>query len=377
LCYAPAGEASALLFGNRSAVYLKLAQFQKCLENIKLAKDNNYPVNKMDKLIAREEKCIELEKEIEEVDPYIENEDAWDEIVMKGTTPINQKAPFYIAECLEKKKNSEYGRHIVSKQDLSVGTFVAIDEPFSKTMCADARRKKCLNCFAEKCMNLMPCEYCTLAMYCSEECKKIIWDKIHKYECPVVNMITEFFPDILCGLHSFLEALYIFQNDTRALIEFLKSIENSEATILDFDFSEMDRFERSTALLHTMKSLYSTEKLASQEELLITSIKCAILSNIMLNHTKLGSVLNGESCDMFREFIYKQAFMIVDNDPISRIIENPKLERDVFATGIFPLTSLINHSCNPNITRRSYKNKNYLFVSKPVKAGDQLLMSYG
>ena len=45
--------------------------------------------------------------------------------------------------------------------------------------------------------------------------------------------------------------------------------------------------------------------------------------------------------------------------------------------GIFPFASLFNHSCFPNIDRITVDNKLAFFVKRPVKAGEQLFISYG
>lgn len=46
-------------------------------------------------------------------------------------------------------------------------------------------------------------------------------------------------------------------------------------------------------------------------------------------------------------------------------------------SGLCLFASLFNHSCDPNISRVTFDNKIAFIVARPVKAGDQLFISYG
>ncbi len=88
------------------------------------------------------------------------------------------------------------------------------------------------------------------------DCKKEAWEKFHQYECEVADVLDSLFMDKnTIGLRTFFEALSIFNHDPAALKEFLESIENQNTTILDFDFSKMNDFEKRKALLHSVDFL--------------------------------------------------------------------------------------------------------------------------
>jgi SET and MYND domain-containing protein 4 len=99
----------ALAFGNRSAVYLEVLEYQLCLENIQLARDSGYPIEKQQILDDREEKC----KKLMESEVKSDDDDPW--TFFKLSYPANKKIPF-IVDCLELKKNEEFGRHIVTNR---------------------------------------------------------------------------------------------------------------------------------------------------------------------------------------------------------------------------------------------------------------------
>jgi SET and MYND domain-containing protein 4 len=96
-------------FANRSAVYFEVKQYQLCLDNIQLARDSGYPVEKQQILKDREEKCKKLmEKEVKSDD-----DDPW--TFFKLSYPANAKIPF-IVDCLELQKDKKFGRHIVTNR---------------------------------------------------------------------------------------------------------------------------------------------------------------------------------------------------------------------------------------------------------------------
>ncbi|XP_058461267.1 SET and MYND domain-containing protein 4-like isoform X4 [Malaya genurostris] len=64
ICHAPdKAEELGIGYANRSAVYFNQKQYNHCLDNILLAKANNYPTSKMQKLLEREQKCLNMMQE--------------------------------------------------------------------------------------------------------------------------------------------------------------------------------------------------------------------------------------------------------------------------------------------------------------------------
>lgn len=149
LCFAlPGSKQLGLAYANRSAVYLKLKLFDHCLENIQLARGNNY-LN-MDKLTEREQNCNEL-KMCYHPDP--ENDPS---SFFNLSYPANQKIPF-IANCLKLRENQKYGRYIITNRNLNTGDVIAIEELFLKVLHHPGRFRRCSNCLKSNMLNLIPC----------------------------------------------------------------------------------------------------------------------------------------------------------------------------------------------------------------------------
>lgn len=136
----------SLAFGNRSAVYLEIGQFELCLKNIQLAMDNGHP--NPEKLEERKNKCLEMMKKDRKSDDNF-----------KLSHEANEKIP-YIAACLQMREDQNYGRYIITNKDLKVGDIISIEPLFAAIPSVAENFLRCYNCFESKMMDLMPCEHC-------------------------------------------------------------------------------------------------------------------------------------------------------------------------------------------------------------------------
>lgn len=147
LCFSPPNSSNfALVFANRSAVYLELQQVEKCLENIQLARDHGYP-NK-NRLKQREEKCsmfMEADEEASEATKFFQL-----------SYPANEMIPF-IVNCLELRENEQFGRFIFTNEDLQPGDIVSIEEGCFKTIDSCARFSRCAYCLKSNKLSLIQC----------------------------------------------------------------------------------------------------------------------------------------------------------------------------------------------------------------------------
>ena len=125
-------------------MYFVLKRYQKCLENIKWARENNYPACKLQKLNEREEKCKKMMTESDSVQQ------------IQLTYPANPKIPF-IVECLEMRYTKEFGRGIYTTQDLKQGDVIAFDKPVFHSVNSTSQYMCCCNCIKYQMQSLIPC----------------------------------------------------------------------------------------------------------------------------------------------------------------------------------------------------------------------------
>lgn len=145
VCFAESPQSLSAAFADRSAVYLQVKMFEKCLENIELSRSHG----KIDKLKDREEKCRELMTNSFD-DPYK---------FFQLTYPANDKIPF-IVNCLELRESHKFGRYVVSNKNLRIGDVICIEEPFYKFIDKEFCYRRCANCLSSNSFSLISCSTC-------------------------------------------------------------------------------------------------------------------------------------------------------------------------------------------------------------------------
>lgn len=97
-------ECVSLAYGNRSSCFEKLKMFSRCLKDIQLAKDCNYPERLMQKLNDRERRCkLELQtEELASSQPTL-------------SFPADENLPC-MANVLRIDVSDEYGRLVTARQ---------------------------------------------------------------------------------------------------------------------------------------------------------------------------------------------------------------------------------------------------------------------
>lgn len=150
LCFAlPKSKQMAVAYTNRSAIYMKLQLYDQSLENIQLARDNNYPNEETLRDFERD--CLQLKTTNQ--DPEYVPPSSFFQL----SYPVNEKIPF-IVNCLELRRDHYYGRQIITNQDLNPGDVVAVEEPFFKGIHKAGRYRRCTNCLKFNMLNLIPCD---------------------------------------------------------------------------------------------------------------------------------------------------------------------------------------------------------------------------
>lgn len=146
ITYALSKDVISLAYANRSAVYFELSLYEESIKNIKWARENGYPKNKMHKLNEREKKCHNSYNTFNTYDTNIMN-------LFKLSYPASTTIPF-IAECIEFDKSSQ---KIVTNRDLKAGDVISLEDPVIHFLRNDALYKRCSNCYESHLMNLLPC----------------------------------------------------------------------------------------------------------------------------------------------------------------------------------------------------------------------------
>lgn len=320
------------------------------MQDIENAFKDSYPRNLSQKLEKRLEKAVSL---------------AFQQLTIAYHTDIPKllKPHPYIScasEAVEINNTPEMGRHVVASRDISVGEVIAIEKPYTKILLKEKCLDHCHNCL-KLCYNLLPCDECTEAMFCGENCKTSAWSSYHQYECPIIAILYKM------GCSKMTHIAIRITLVARNVYSTIKNITNS-------DIYRSERYEE----IHQL--IANTDK-RSVTDLFKRAVTVAIIYYLIQLKTSFFVDLN---VDGAQEIFLELLLLHMQTGPsnfheISEFILSSDgcYEPDEIGAGAYAFLSLLNHSCCPNVVRHCYGTTIVLRALRPVKRGEQLFDNYG
>uniref|UniRef100_A0A182W9M9 SET domain-containing protein n=1 Tax=Anopheles minimus TaxID=112268 RepID=A0A182W9M9_9DIPT len=377
-------EERALAYGNRSTICLELRRYEDCLENIRLARESNYPERLAEKLNNREnyakqalEKDKTKKKKINKNPARRTHEQA--ERQLKLSYSAHENMP-QVANCLQLQRNEQFGRHVVTNHRLNVGDVVMIDKPFVTVLDDLLRYIRCAYCYHETIFTLIPCEGCTLAMYCSEDCLSKAHQQYHRYECAVIRDMWRICGDIpVIALRTIALAIDAFDHDLEALKEHIECLDETGVNTFTMDWKTATQKN----IYDTVHILTTNQHLRRRKDLAYRIFLATIVHQLVMERTELGAIceVNAETKKLLFDLMLRYLQISQCNKQwlcfMDYKLEESLYDYDGYATGCFPLISMLNHSCASNIKRITMRDgRCAVVVVRPIAEGDQLFNNY-
>lgn len=337
------------------------------------------------------------------------------------------------SECLRVKYSKEMGRYIVADCDVKPGEILIVENPYASILMPEFYATHCYHCFT-RCLSLVPCEHCASAMFCSVECYHESWQRNHRIECSLLTALS----NLKFGKMEILAVriLMIASRSGRSLNNLLQYVStvsyaddqingfNEDGRYISSEYctahhlvenidkrSVADLFKRSAiaafllyCLKHTdyfidhaavddMRNVLSNNNnhndsdFGGEIENNVIEQDADNKTDLPPNHNK-RSVIELTSLTEIESFVGSLLLRYLCIIPcnaheISEIVGRTD-ELDIITYGnleigacLCPMLSLVNHSCNPNVVRHSYKDAVVLHCIEPIKAGEQVYDNYG
>lgn len=194
-------------------------------------------------------------------------------------------------------------------------------------------------------------------MFCSHECMTI-GHRFHQFECDIDMNMEEESCIFRMNHRVVFEALGIFGR-IRKLKAFLET--NSEPkTIFDYDLSnatDTNEIEKSLFL-----ATHSLQRNALRKD----------LEQPMEQHCQLMTSItdNEKHKEFLSDFMRHQMELITTNS--FALVES----EEEIGCGIFPFASYFNHSCAPNVSRKTVDGRLVFIVTRPIQRNQQLFVCY-
>lgn len=353
-----------LAYANRSAVFVKAKLYNECMENIRLARENNFPRENMAKLIERENA----------IHPYMNGpmEKPWNDFFKLSYQP-NANFPF-LADCLQLKRH-ERGMFLSTKRDLKAGDIIAITEPIFRIPFQTVYR--CNYCLADKFMNFIPCRGCVDVMFCNEICMKKAIAEFHQFECGITDNPT--IPDhCYTALRMIMKCVSICDGSPKQMKEFLP--QKMDKVITPFDSQLKDPYsvasQKKLLLSHFGKhQRFGCWKGDGQDE------SFSSIEPFLQRHPKLKKIVTFELFKNMTSIAHcgdMKFFKSIDGKTLSSVNEQPGANFTInyFGGAVDVCHNLFLYSCAPSVFLHPYNGKIIWIVLYPIKAGDWLTVAF-
>ncbi|XP_055306397.1 SET and MYND domain-containing protein 4-like [Sitodiplosis mosellana] len=335
LCFAEVGtENVALAYSNRSACNFHLKLYNEVLIDIELAKKANLPDRFVLNLEQRKNESMKLMSTFErkaEFEPKLSYE-------------AEKNFPC-MANVMEIKYNEEFGRHLVAKCDIPVGQTVLVENDIP------AIRDDILSCYncLQVLVNFIACPNCPDVKFCTLDC--LNRNETHKLECG--SFLPRMYFEMRHQIKTLLMAITSFP-DVDALMQFVEGtlLENPETlptSLNDLKSKYHFFFKLSTSapFSHELMEAYKVYKTA-------------------INLPKVSSRFDNDRKKRFLMHVSMHHVLVYNTN---------KFGSD-YSSFVANVSSLLNHSCAPNIVSYIF-SRNIISVSgRPIRKGEQLFFNY-
>ncbi|XP_059469549.1 SET and MYND domain-containing protein 4-like [Neocloeon triangulifer] len=253
----------------------------------------------------------------------------------------------------------QLGRHLIAKRDIQPGEVLICEEPFAAVLAPECRQTHCSLCMKRP-ATLIPCNYCSLAYFCDENCRSNAWKKFHENECRITTKFLTVTTNEDNGEEILLAIRLICTVGLEEIKRFLETFPSQDQIL---GFTDGKYFPNFNAVFHLVTNLEQVPKdyLNTGCRIALHLIRCfnvpdsfaAIFLRIILG-------LDSNTHSM-RE-------MIRD--------ETVGLKFNVIGCAIYPSAALCNHSCDPNLFRATHGNYTVHRARRLIRSGEILTECY-
>lgn len=372
-------ESLALGYANRSAIFLGLKDYKRCLVDIDLALKFGYPNHLRSKLIERKERCVKEKKTSRADDFSIKSVNA-------KTPPklarVNPDVPAF-SSSLKVIHSQERGRHVVTTRDIPPGEILAVDRGYvSFIRYNHTIMQACSECLMRCEGQIIPCPDC-LAVFCSEDCRTKGLAGLHARECKILPYLMDLQIDDEEVCNAFRTIIHTTFRELKEKLPALQR-EAKELPPEKFGFDENGIYSSSDYRSVYHISAYSNKK--PNVKLYNYCIIAFILTKI-LNESKSffidesGNVFDPSDEDyivtgtaLLYQFAHNSVFFEVSD--MKLCTQTNKTDNQGIGSALFPSVWLIRHACNPNAAHYNIGSVRVVRSVMSIPKGSEVSLLY-
>jgi tetratricopeptide (TPR) repeat protein len=281
-------------------------------------------------------------------------------------------------ESFDVKYTASKGRYAFAATNVTVGTDLLLEKPFSQVLDPALYNSRCFHCFKLLDIEPIPCQQCTTVRYCSDSCRAESWEGYHQWECKFLGLLNS-------SGTGYIAQLALKTVVTAGIELILKCRRNPNS-----DCSEAQKalFTDSKGVYHGgfigLYNLLAHTKDRAINDLLQYTILAVFLTRILETSGFISSKAKKEDPDIVKivggvllRFLQIIACNGVEVVELVRGINLQKCYPEAIGLCLYPTVSLINHSCNPAMELLFFNNQVVARAIRNIAAGEELSIDYG
>uniref|UniRef100_A0A8D2DSL9 Protein-lysine N-methyltransferase SMYD4 n=1 Tax=Sciurus vulgaris TaxID=55149 RepID=A0A8D2DSL9_SCIVU len=326
------------------------------------------------------------------------------------------------------------GRCLIATKDILPGELLVKEDAFVSVLNPGERLRHSLgnkwdtrvangDLYCHRCLKhtlaTVPCDGCSYAKYCSHECMQQAWELYHSVECPLGALLLTL--GVFCHIALRLTLLTRFEDVGKVTSKLCDEISNnisfpkSKTLIKTLNYNQEENEDNGKVVktpipgcdisgkyennYNAVFNLLPHTENHSPEHKFLCAVSISALckkleaANLQafatdLNSSKLKAPVTPQLCAdlniwgvaMLRHMLQLQCnaqaiTTIQQTESKESIIANSRQVR--LATGIFPVVSLLNHSCSPNTSVSFTSTVATIRAAQRIRKGQEILHCYG
>ncbi|GFR89349.1 SET and MYND domain-containing protein 4-like [Elysia marginata] len=434
-------DSLSLAYNNRSTTNFYMKKYGLCLQDIEMAFLHHYPENKCYRLHQRVGRCMyymnqkelaikafqktiasldqaeicskekvtmvsDMKKAIDQCDSIqgppanisIEGFNHCHKGIPKLSGNPSKEVPC-LSECVEIRLDAHGGRGLFAKRDIQIGETLIVETPFSCALLRECNLSHCQHCCNRVALPL-PCRHCSGVVFCSLSCRDAAWEKFHWAECRVLESIQDSTGDL-----SFLSFRTILVAGL-SVLDGIQQIQGETSIERDAGFDEKGVYcsDNYRAAYH----LVNHDKERTFQDLLGRTLAALFFVKhlefsgffpekpVCNNDGDVDASGDGPSqsqpndqqvslvrqkCNVGGHLLRNNMMLPCNAHEVSEFslnCESPAMSSTKeLAAALYPVLSLINHSCDPSVVRHSFGNVCVARAIRSIKADQELKDNYG
>nr|XP_012596225.1 SET and MYND domain-containing protein 4 isoform X2 [Microcebus murinus] len=472
----PNTEDISLCYANRSAALFHLGQYETCLKDIIKAQTHGYPERLQPKIMLRKAECLVTMGRLQEASQTISDlesnftakpalADSPFQSLQRNLHHLKMKIqekknltetfPAALAKAFEdmdlREENEQIssasssvtlctdplkGRYLIATKDILPGellvkeaAFVSVLNPGEVQPLHQALDSKwstrvtngdlyCHQCLKHT-LATVPCDGCSYAKYCSQECMQQAWELYHRIECSLGGLLLTL--GVFCHIALRLTLLARFEDageiirklcdetshkdiylpESKNMVKTLnygqgENEENGKIVQTPIPGCDVNgKYENNYYAVFNL--LPHTENHSPEHKFLCAlsvsalcrQLEAASLQALTTNleSSKLKAAVTPEFCsdlDIWGVAMLRHMLQLQCNAQAITTIQHTGSKENIItdsrqvrlATGIFPVVSLLNHSCSPNTSVSFISNVATIRASQQIGKGQEILHCY-